>query len=1112
MKSISRASLRSWAWLATAALLQTGFGYAQNAPSGDVMQLFRQMGNGQQQQILQQLGLGGEGQGTAPGETNSGGGQSARQEDLEAEALRRQKEARRKLDERLQILHPQDWIAVEVDVVPLPPRPTDTTEALYDALTAGTAGTAASAAFQQQLAGVNATQAVSQANPAQLQQLQQIQQYQQGLATQGLSGFAPQLGYPGYPTQPGYYANPSYYGSGGYAPTTPGCHGSPPNTTYSGYFGGQGYPGTYENPNYYPGASGYGGNSGYPGNPGYPGLENGTGTGMIQQQLPFQGGWQYGPPNLLLQPDVMRQAQLAALICTKNPYQLTADGVLSLPGFEGIRLAGLTDVQATLRLELDPALRGLYFRVTKLPLAKTGVEGLEPFGYDLFSNAPSTFAPVTNVPLPADYVLGPGDQLEIQLYGNRNNTLMLRVSRNGQINFPELGPINVAGERFLTAKENIESRVARQMIGVKADVSMGQTRAIRVFVLGEAQAPGSYAVSGLSTMTSALYAAGGIKSVGSLRDVQLKRQGQIVRHLDLYDMLIRGDTTDDARLLPGDVIFIPSVGPTVSIEGQVHRPAIYELKRGTSVADLLQLAGGLTPDAESSTAWVTRINDHQQRIVLAIDLDTPAARTFQLQNGDVLRVMKLLPQLDSGIVLEGHLYSPGSVAYRPGMRLSDVIHSVDELEPNADLHYVLIRRELPPDRRIVALSADLAAALAAPGGRADVKLMPRDRVMVFDLSSGRDRVIQPLIEELRLQAHFDRPTQVVEVEGRVKVPGEYPLEPGMRISDLLRAGGSLSDAAYGGTAELARYNIVNGNERQTQLIPVDLAAVMRGDPTANIKLQPFDSLSVKQLSLWGEQEQVTLSGEVRFPGVYTIKDGETLKSVLLRAGGLTEFAYPQGSVFTRVQLRYREQDEINSLAQRTQSDLAALALQGIAAGGQLGASAAASAANPTATLQLGQSLLAQLRGGRAIGRLVIDIPQLMREPIGSADDVILRNGDQLIVPKYEQEVSVIGEVQSTTSHLYRRNFSLDDYIAQSGGFTQRADRRRVYVVRANGSVVSQGSAFWFRSPSVQIRPGDTIVVPMNVSRLPTLLEWQAITTTLYNIAVGAATLKYIGVI
>lgn len=1108
INSITRL-LRPAAGFALAALLQASAGYGQNPPSGDAMQMFRGLGGNQQQQILQQLGLGSTG--TTTGTTSTtplNGAQEGHEQDLEAEALRREREQQQKLEERLQILHPEDWIVVEVDTQPLPPRPADTTEALYDALTAGT--TTASSALAQQFAGAagTAAQSLTQINPAQFQQLQQAQQQLQQSGA-GTSPFAAPSPYPGYAPNQANYSGPDY---GNASPVNAGCHGSPPYSLYQtqSYFGSQGYPGPY-------GASappGYPGSQGSPGSPRYaaPPFNANPSNTTLMQQYPFQG-WQYGPPNLLAPPDQTRQAQLAALICTKNPYQLSSDGLLSLPGFEGIRLAGLTDVQSTLRLELEPALRGLYFRVTKLPLAKTGVEGLKPFGYDLFDNAPSTFAPVTNVPLPAEYVLGPGDQLEVELYGAEAHTYVLEVKRNGQIDIPELGPINVGGQRFISAKETIQNTVSRQMIGVKADVSLGSTRAIRVFVLGEAKAPGSYAVSGLSTITSALYAAGGVKSVGSLRGIELKRSGELVRRLDLYDMLIRGDTTDDARLLPGDVIFIPAIGPTVSIQGEVHRPAIYELRGATNVADLLQLAGGLTPNAEAKSAWVTRIDEHQQRIVLPVDLSSAETRTFSLRNGDAVRVTKLLPQLDSGVVLEGHLYSPGTVAYRPGLKLTDLIHSVDDLKPNADLHYVLIRRELPPDRRVAAFSADLVAALAAPGGPADVTLMPRDRVMVFDLSTGRDRLILPLIQELEVQSHFDRPTQVVAVEGRVKVPGEYPLEPGMRISDLLRAGGSLTDAAYGGTAELARYAIVNGEERQTQVIQVDLAAALRGDPQANILLQPFDDLSIKQLSLWGEQYQVTLRGEVRFPGVYSIKQGETLKSVLVRAGGLTEYAYPEGSVFTRVELYYREEEQIEALAQRTQTDLAALALQGVAAGGTLGASAGGGG-NTSGALQLGQVLLSQLRSTRAIGRLVIDLPRLMREREGSQDDVVLRNGDQLIVPKFEQEVTVIGEVQGTTSHLYRKNLTVSDYISQSGGLTGRADKGHIYVVRANGSVVQEKVGYFVRrgSGSAPIRPGDTIVVPMNVSRLPTLLEWQAITTTLYNIAVGAATLKYIGVI
>ena len=259
---------------------------------------------------------------------------------------------------------------------------------------------------------------------------------------------------------------------------------------------------------------------------------------------------------------------LITLIRSKNPYTLSRDGILYLPGFAGIPLAGLIEDLATLRLKVEPAFRNLDVRVTRLPLKKTGPEALKPFGYDLFQRSPSTFAPVTNVPVPADYVVGAGDELAVQLYGNQNRSLILIVGRDGRINFPELGPINVGGQRFTAVQSEIESRVARQMIGVRASVSMGDTRSIRVFVLGDANRPGSYTISGLGTITSALFAAGGVKPIGSLRNIELKRQSTVVRRLDLYDMLIRGDTTDDTKLLQGDVIFIPPVGPTVGVDGE----------------------------------------------------------------------------------------------------------------------------------------------------------------------------------------------------------------------------------------------------------------------------------------------------------------------------------------------------------------------------------------------------------------------------------------------------------------------------------------------------------------------------------------------------------------
>ena len=796
----------------------------------------------------------------------------------------------------------------------------------------------------------------------------------------------------------------------------------------------------------------------------------------------------------LSQEDKEKRRKLIDLIRSRNPYRLSGEGVLQLPGFAGIPLAGLSEFQATVRLQADPELRDFDIGLIRLPLKKIGTEALKPFGYDLFDRAPSTFAPVTNVPVPTDYVVGPGDELDVQLYGNQNRTLHLTVGRDGRINFPELGPINVGGQRFTAVQAAIEARVPREMIGVRASVTMADTRSIRVYVLGEAKPPGSYTISGLGTITSALFAAGGVKPIGSLRNIQLKRNGQLVRNFDLYDMLIRGDSTDDAKVLPGDIVFIPPVGKTITVSGEVRRPAIYEVKDESSIPDVVQLAGGLTAEADAAKASLTRINEQRQRVVMTVDVARAGAPVQSVSNGDLLVVSRIKPTLDSGVVVDGYVHSPATYAYREGLRLSDVIRSVDELKPNADIHYLIIRREMPPNREIAVVSADLGAALQQPGTTGDVLLLPRDRITVFDLESGRERIIRPLVSELKTQSTFAKPTELVTIDGRVKVAGEYPLEPGMTVSDLIRAGGGLSDAAYGGKAELTRYRVVNGDQRRTEQIPVDLTAIMRGDAQANILLEPFDSLSIREVPEWGAQDYVTLQGEVRFPGKYTIKRGETLKSVIARAGGLTEYAFAEGSVFTRDELKVREQKQLDMLATRLQNDLVTLALQG----------AAANQSQAGTALTVGQSLLAQLRTSEAVGRLVIDLPRTMRAVSGSGADVILRDGDRLIVPKFQQEITVIGEVQTATSHLYRPELSRDDYIALSGGVTRRADKDRVYVVRADGSVLAREGSRWFSRTSVDIHPGDTIVVPLDTERMPALPFWQAVTQIIYNLAISAA--------
>jgi protein involved in polysaccharide export with SLBB domain len=547
-------------------------------------------------------------------------------------------------------------------------------------------------------------------------------------------------------------------------------------------------------------------------------------------------------------------------------------------------------------------------------------------------------------------------------------------------------------------------------------------------------------------------------------------------------------------LLPSDVIFIPPVGATVGLSGEVRRPAIYELKNETSAAQLLELGGGLLPEADPTIATLERVNEQRQRVTVDVNLAGSAGRGQPLRSGDILRIPTIRPTLDDSVVISGHVHRPGEYQFRPGMRLADVLSSLDELEPNADQRYILVRREIPADRSVRVFSADLEKALEMPAGAANFELAPRDRIFVFDRESGRDRIIQPLMRELQMQSRIGEPTLEVSIAGKVKVPGKYPLEPGMRVSDLLRAGGSLDEAAYGGQAELTRYEVSASGSRQAELIEIDLRKALDGDATANLALRPFDYLVIKEVPLWAAQEEVEIRGEVKFPGRYPIHRGETLRSVMARAGGLTDLAFADGAVFTREELKERERKQLATLATRMESDLAQASLMSAQEAGKDAGQA----------LAVGQSLLANLREAKPVGRLVIDLDRASSARAGSEQDIVLKDGDRLIVPRVTQEVTVMGEVQSATSHLYRADLARNDYISMSGGLTPRGDEDRIYVVRADGSVVTRTDNAWFNAGGVDIKSGDTIVAPLDLERMRPLPFWTAVTTIVYNLAIAAA--------
>ncbi|MDH3578250.1 MAG: SLBB domain-containing protein [Gammaproteobacteria bacterium] len=788
-------------------------------------------------------------------------------------------------------------------------------------------------------------------------------------------------------------------------------------------------------------------------------------------------------------------AQDAALqdLTGSRLFILDDSGVLTLPGLEPIPLLGLNEADINRRLGAEPYLSVFNINARILGQTLTGIEALKPFGYDVFESRTATLAAPASGPVPPDYVLGPGDSVRVQLFGNVNGIYEYEVSRDGVLNLPEIGPVTVAGLSFSEFRADINKRVKEMLIGTQVSVTMGQLRTIRVFVLGDVNEPGSYVVSGLATVSGALYEGGGISKVGSLRNVQLKRNGRVVARLDLYDLLLKGDTSSDRRLHPGDVIFVPPIGNTIGVGGAVKRPAIYETKGEATIADAVELAGGLAPEAFGKGARVERVDGGKTTI--AVDLSSTDSSRLRIHSGDTLIVPEVLPSLEDTVVLAGHVFRPGNYPWRPGMRLTDLVQSPEELKPGVDTGYVLIRRERARGQPIQVLSANLGAALHSPARPDNVRLEASDTVHVFSLALGRQRVVEPLLEELRLQSTIDAPVKKVQISGNVRAPGEYPLEANMRVSDLIRAGGNLSEAAYALEAELTRYSVDGSIGREMEVVEVDLDAIRKGVESADLALREHDYLIINRIPDWDSTWTVTLEGEVRFPGQYRVRHGETLAEVVQRAGGFTENAFVEGAVFLRESLKEQEQEQIENLARRMEADLATLSLQTAAAGG-------------SDTLSTGRVLLEQLRSTEAVGRLVIDMRRVESGIGGSAADVEMRDGDTLLVPTQPQVVSVLGETQQNTSHLFRDNLSRDEYIGLSGGLTRRADKKLIYVVRANGAVVAGNRSRWLgRGSNTEIRPGDTIVVPLDTDRMRPLTFWGNVTQILYQGAIAVAAVK-----
>ncbi|KZY96880.1 hypothetical protein A3743_04300 [Oleiphilus sp. HI0072] len=678
----------------------------------------------------------------------------------------------------------------------------------------------------------------------------------------------------------------------------------------------------------------------------------------------------------------------------------------------------------------------------------------------------------------------------MNLYGKESQFFELVVDQEGQVYIPDLGPMSLAGLDFSEAKEKIKKTIDQKMIGVKASVSMGSLRSIRVFVLGEARVPGSYVISSLSTMTNALVLSGGVSELGSLRNIQLKRKGKLVQSLDVYDLLLKGDTSGDAQLKSGDVVFIPAVGPQVSIKGQIKRPAYYELKGSGSVSDLLSYSGGMLASAYPQGATLERVNEQNEREFLNLDLSLSADINRTLKNGDQITLPKILPKVENVIKVTGHVERAETRRWVQSLRVSDVIKSIEYLKPEPDLNYALIKRYSKPERALSIHSFSVADALKNKGGNADPVLQDLDELVFFGLYGERSEEIAKLVEELRRQADIATPSKEVTIGGNVRYPGVYPLVEGMTVAGLISASGGLTEKAYLSSAELNRTEI---NEQQSRIQKRELVK-LSDEGSISAPLQARDVLTIKAIPEWAETKKITLRGEVKFPGIYPFHKNDTLADVIERAGGLTDYAYAPGAMFTREDLKKQQAQQLAEMQARLEADIAKAEV--------VAANQTTLDANDAQGLGQAEGLLDKLKSTKALGRLVIDLDKVISEQESYV--ISLKDGDELYVPEKKSSVTVIGEVQLPVSQLYKQELDYWDYIERSGGLTDKADDERIYIIKANGGVEIPHSSSWFASNEARLAPGDTVVVPLDADKIDQVVLWRDMSQIFYQIALGAA--------
>ena len=751
---------------------------------------------------------------------------------------------------------------------------------------------------------------------------------------------------------------------------------------------------------------------------------------------------------------------------------------------------------------------------------------LKLFGYDLFEEGPSTFAPLVGVPVPSDYVIGPGDEILIRAWGQIDVDVRATVDRNGRIYIPKVGSINVAATRYQDLDVRVRTAVSRIFKNFDLVVTLGELRSIQIFVVGQVRKPGSYTVSSLSTLVNALFVSGGPSAKGSMRRIQLKRAERVVSEFDIYDLLLKGDKSKDAQLLPGDVIFIPPIGQLAAISGSVNNAAIFELKGKQTLDDLIAMAGGLTTMAFGQNVLLERIENRTVRTVDEFTLDN-IGLAKPVKDGDVVRVKPLSPRFDNAITLQGSVALPARYPWHPGMRVGDLLHDNNDLITNAfydrqnkgSLTAKVKEREVNWDFAVIQrldkttltsrlLPFNLGVAILG-NQQENLLLQPGDIVTIYAANEALPKTEADVVLQGSL---LGAPARRFAWREGMKVTNVIPdakwLIDYYDYWSNLKGDGLRSDINW----DFANIVRLNPTDLSKTTVPFDMGkAVLGKDPSQDLMLQPGDEISIftrNEMAVPQDKQAkyVTVDGEVTNAGIYRVMPGETLRQFVMRIGGVTGNAYIYGSEFTRESTRAQQQKRLNDSLDKLEAEAARTASersQNVISkeeGDTLGQQ-----------VQAQKALIAKLRQAKATGRVVLEVPR-NGASIKNLPALALEDGDHLFIPPKPSTVSVFGAVYNQNDFIFRDGKNVGDYLGQSGGPTKDADKGNVYLVKADGSVVSRQQRGWiFNGFNGQnIVPGDAIVVPEELIKTTWTKELKDWTQIFYQFALGVVGLKVLG--